>query len=154
MHCLRQFCASMGQFVSKPLIMHMHTQAGLHLAVHLLLCKQGICTFKCFSFPLYIITGSASSVTNLLVKCNSSLAEISFKPPVYGKKCVDYYVICAISQERNATCDNISASDDPIYNHSILLNNTVSFTVHSINGKSDDTTTNDGNITTGYCMLS
>ena len=37
---------------------------------------------------------------------NSSSAEVSFKPPVYGSECVDHYVVSAVSEESCLLQDN------------------------------------------------
>ena len=83
------------------------------------------------------------------VVCDSSSAEVSFQPPVYGSECVDHYVMSAVSEERNVRYD--ATSNDLIYN-CILPDSNVNdykFTVHSV---TNDTTYN-GSIATDCCEL-
>ena len=64
---------------------------------------------------------------------NSSSAVVSFLPPVHGAECVDYYVVSAVSEEKNVTCT--VTSDDLIYECSIPPNTNVNdycFTVFSV----------------------
>ena len=69
----------------------------------------------------------------LSVVLNSSIAVVSFHPPVYGAECVDYYIVTAISEETDITCT--ATSDDLIHECSIPPNTNVNdynFTVHSV----------------------
>ena len=76
------------------------------------------------------------------VVCDSSSAEISFQPPVYGSECVDHCVMSAVSEERNVRCN--ATSNDLIYN-CILPDSNVNdynFTVYSVTSGINDTTYN------------
>ena len=69
----------------------------------------------------------------LSVVLNSSLAVVSFHPPVYGAECVDYYIVTAISEETDITCT--ASSVDLIHECSIPPNTNVNdynFTVYSV----------------------
>ena len=97
-------------------------------------------------------TGPASPPTNLSVVCDSSSAEVSFQPPVYGSECVDHYVVSAVSEERNVRCN--ATSNDLIYN-CILPDSNVNdykFTVYSVTNGIDGTTYN-GSIATDCSEL-
>ena len=82
---------------------------------------------------IFHYVGPASSPTNLSVVLNSSLAVVSFQPPVYGAECVDYYTVTAISEETDIMCT--ATSDDPIHKCSIPPNTNVNdcnFIVYSV----------------------
>ena len=104
-------------------------------------------------FCVEYFTGPASSPTNMSVVCDSSSAEVSFQPPVYGSECVDHYVVSAVSEERNVIC-NATSNDDLIYN--CILNdsnvNDYNFTVYSVTNGINDSTYN-GSIANDCCEL-
>ena len=84
------------------------------------------------------IIGPASPPTDLSVVWDSSSAVVSFHPPVYGAECVDYYVVTAVSEERNVLCH--STSDELTHNCSIPPDSNVNdynFTVYSVTGGID-----------------
>ena len=79
------------------------------------------------------IIGPASSPTDLSVVCDSSSTVVSFHPPVYGTECVDYYVVTAVSEERNVPCH--ATSDELTHKCSIPPDSNVNdynFTVYSV----------------------
>ena len=91
----------------------------------------------------------ASSPTVSSVVWNSVSATVSLLPPVYGAQCVDYYVVTALSEDRNITCN--STSDGLIHDCNIPPNSNVNdynFTVHSVTKGVDG-----GSITTDYCSM-
>ena len=101
---------------------------------------------------IILFTGPASPPTITSVVWDSSSAEVSFQPPVYGSECVDHYVMSAVSEERNVRCD--ATSNDLVYN-CILLDSNVNdykFTVHSVTNGINGTTYN-GSISTDCCEL-
>ena len=58
---------------------------------------------------------------------------VSFHPPVYGAECVDYYVVTAVSEEKNVLCH--ATSDELTHNCSIPPDSNVNdynFTVYSV----------------------
>ena len=82
---------------------------------------------------LYLSIDSASALTITSVVWGSSSAVVSFHPPVYGAECVDYYVVTAISEERNVPCH--ATSDELTHNCSIPPDSNVNdynFTVYSV----------------------
>ena len=61
--------------------------------------------------PRVFHAGPASAPTNLSVVCDSSSAVVSFQSPVYGRECVDYYVITTVSEEEeNHVLCNVSVN--------------------------------------------
>ena len=83
--------------------------------------------------PIITSTGSASAPTDLSVVCDSSSAVVSFHPPLYGGECVDYYVVTAVSEERNVACH--ATSEQLTYNCSIPQGSNVNeynFTAYSV----------------------
>ena len=83
--------------------------------------------------PIIASTGSASAPNELSVVCDSSSAVVSFHPPVYGGECVDYYVVTAVSEDRNVMC--LATSEQFTYNCSIpqgLNVNDYNFTAYSV----------------------
>ena len=67
------------------------------------------------------------------VECDSSSAVVSFQSPVYGGECVDHYVVTAVSEERNVSCNITSYSRE--HSCSVSLDgsaNNYHFTVHSV----------------------
>ena len=84
---------------------------------------------------LCVCIGPASSPTNLSLVYDSSSVVVSFQPPVYGAECVDYYIVTAISEERNVTC---SPTTNKLMHKCILpiytnVNN-YTFTVYPVTG--------------------
>ena len=60
-------------------------------------------------------------------------AVVSFQSPVYGGECVDYYVVTALSEEENITCN--STSDKFMFNCTIPSDRSVydfNFTAYSV----------------------
>ena len=81
---------------------------------------------------------------------NSSLAVVSFQPPVYGAECVDYYTVTAISEETDIMCT--ATSDDLIHECSIPPNASVNgynFTVYSVTSGVDGALYNGSIVTCG-----
>ena len=79
------------------------------------------------------ISGPVSPPTDLSVVCNSSSAVVSFHPLVYGAECVGYYIVTAVSEERNVPCH--ATSDELTHNCSIPPDSNVNdynFTVYSV----------------------
>ena len=81
--------------------------------------------------PLSLTIGPASAPTALSVVWDPPSAVVSFQSPVYGGECVDYYVVTAVSEEENATCEpagdlkfNCNLSDRNV--------NDFNFTVYSV----------------------
>ena len=56
--------------------------------------------------------GPASPPTSLSVVWDPPSAVVSFQSPVYGGECVDYYVVTAISEERNVSCNVTSDASE------------------------------------------
>ena len=83
--------------------------------------------------------GPASPPTSLSVVWDPPSAVVSFQSPVYGGECVDYYVVTAISEERNISC--IVTSNSSENNCSIQLGdgnvNEYTFTVHAVTHVND-----------------
>ena len=80
---------------------------------------------------------------------DSSSAVVSFHPPVYGTECVDYYVVTAVSEERNVPCH--ATSGELIHNCSIPPDSNVNdynFTVYAVTRRVDGALYN-GSIATG-----
>ena len=98
------------------------------------------------------MVGPESPSTSLSVVCDSSSAEVSFQPPVYGSECVDHYVVSTVSEERNVGCN--ATSNDLIYNCTLPDSNVndYNFTVYSVTNGIDGTTYN-GSIATDCCEL-
>ncbi|CAI8005357.1 hypothetical protein GBAR_LOCUS4180 [Geodia barretti] len=100
------------------------------------------------------IAGPASPPTSLSVVWDSPSAVVSFQSPVYGGECVDYYVVTAVSGERNVSCN--ATSDGSDRNCSIYLGdgnvNDYNFTVHGVTRVNDSFVYN-GDIATD-CYLS
>ena len=95
--------------------------------------------------------GPASPPTNLSVVYDSSSTVVSFQPPVYGTQCVDYYVITAVSEERNVTCN--ATSEQFTYNCSIPQGSNVNvynFTAYSVT-RGIDGVTYEGGIANNCC---
>ena len=96
--------------------------------------------------------GPASAPANVSVVYDSSSAVVSFQPPVYGTQCVDYYVITAVSEERNVTCH---ATSEPLtYNCSIPQGSNVNdydFTVHSVTRGVNNGYLFNGSLTSDCC---
>ena len=107
-------------------------------------------SFSCDQI-IIVRKGPASPPTSLSVVCNSSSAVVSFQSPVYGGECVDYYVVTAVSEERNVLCNVTSASER---NCSIDLGdgnvNDFNFTVHGVTRVNDSFIYN-GSIATDCC---
>ena len=104
-----------------------------------------------FSTPSQLAMASPPTVSSVV--WNSVSATVSFLPPVYGAQCVDYYVVTALSEDRNITCN--STSDDLIHDCNIPPDSTVNdynFTVHSVTRGVDGALYN-GSITTDYCSM-
>ncbi|CAI8047791.1 hypothetical protein GBAR_LOCUS26447, partial [Geodia barretti] len=99
------------------------------------------------------IAGPASPPTSLSVVCDFSSAVVSFQSPVYGGECVDYYVVTAVSGERNVSC-NVTSYGSEI-NCSIYLGdgnvNDYNFTVHGVTRVNDSFIYN-GHIATDCCL--
>ena len=79
---------------------------------------------------------------------DSSSVVVSFHPPVYGTECVDYYVITAVSEERNEPCN--ATSDELTHNCSIPPDSNVNdynFTVYSVTRGIDGALYNGSNAT-------
>ena len=95
--------------------------------------------------------GSASAPTITSVVWNSSSAVVSFHPPVYGAECVDYYVVTAVSEERNVPCH--ATSDELMHNCRIPPDSNVNdynFTVYSVT-RGIDCIVHSGSIATDCC---
>ena len=85
--------------------------------------------------------------------CSSSSAVVSFHPPVYGAECVDYYVVTAVSEERNVLCN--ATSDELTHNCSIppdINVNDYNFTVYSVTRGIDGALYN-GSISSDCCKM-
>ena len=70
---------------------------------------------------------------------------------MYGAKCVDYYIVTAISEERNVTCS--PTSNELIHNCSLPNDTNVNdyiFTVYSVTSGVDGTFYN-GSIASDCC---
>ena len=78
---------------------------------------------------------------------------VSFHPPVYGVECVDYYVVTAVSEERNVPCN---ATSDELTHSCIIAPdsnvNDYNFTVYSVTRGVDGTLYN-GSITSDCCKM-
>ena len=65
---------------------------------------------------------------------SSSSAVVGFQSPVYGGECVDHYVVTAVSEERNVSC-NVNNSYGREYSCNISVDGNVNdyrFTVYSV----------------------
>ena len=108
-------------------------------------------SFSCDQI-IIVRKGPASPPTSLSVVCNTSSAVVSFQSPVYGGECVDYYVVTAVSEERNVLC-NVT-SDASERNCSIDIGdgnvNDYNFTVHGVTRVNDSFIYN-GGVATDCC---
>ena len=115
------------------------TGSDSHKDIHI--CVTGIVAYPCRlkNIVCIICTGPASPPTSLSVVWDPPSAVVSFQSPVYGGECVDYYVVTAVSGERNASC--IVTSDASENNCSIYLGdgnvNDYNFTVRGVTRVND-----------------
>ena len=84
------------------------------------------------------LLGPASPPTGLSVVWDPPSAVVSFQSPVYGGECVDYYVVTAVSEERNISCSITSYG----HKHSCSVSldgsaNDYQFTFHSVTSVND-----------------
>ena len=94
---------------------------------------------------VYLIIAHASRPNDLSVVYDSSSSAVivSFKPPVHGSKCVDYYVVSAISKEETIVC--YATTDNHVYNCSIPSDrsvNSYNFSVYPVTSGADNITYN------------
>ena len=109
------------------------------------ICVIGKYTGKCFKIYLVTLIAHASSPNDLSVVYDSSSSAVivSFKPPVHGSKCVDYYVVSAISEEETIVC--YATTDNLVCNCSIPPDrsvNSYNFSVYPVTSGVGDITYN------------